>query len=237
MLVSETADKTNQFEYSDIANLNPQDNYDARGYTAYYSSKLSRGHIFIERSNEKLKYPLPETQFTGTLTRTKNVGGWKLHVAIEDSDDNLSKAWDIIVDKIIEHEIQLTKIIKESVRESLKQDPQQCGKEITLYAYREARPTDEWEKFINQVTESLARANIKPGPLPGSDNEIKGSNYFSYRYENKGNRGIVSVDPFVSLQIDCQVQQPQRGIAPVFPQRNELSDNEEEIYTFHGFTL
>jgi hypothetical protein len=233
---SKIAEKTNEskFEYFNIADLTTEDVVQEQGYMAYYSPSLSGGHTFMQQEGE-LKYPLPQSQTTGTLKRSKNVAGWKLHIAIEDSGDNLSEAWGVIVKKIIEHKVCLTKIIRNNVREALKQDPQQCGKEITIYAFREARPTDEWEKFITEVTEELAERVINPGPLPNSDTAINGSNYFSYRYE--GNVNSAPVDPFASIQIDSKEQQPPRSIAPMPPQRDEHSSDEEEVMSFSSFNI
>lgn len=91
-------------------------------------------------------------------------------------------------------------------RTDLINNSEQCGKEFTIYCFKENRPSREWETFIQEASQELANQGILPGPLPPSDEAINGSNYFSYR-----NDGRPSEDPFASLRINVE-NQPDREI-------------------------
>ena len=117
----------------------------------------------------------------GNYGATENERGFKFHISLANFEDNVAKGWNIIKAHLIIHEVLLSKIIFINALHLMTKSRNQCGKEITIYAYRENRPSQAWQKLIEDVTHDLIKNQIKPGPLPPSDTEISGSNFFSYR--------------------------------------------------------
>jgi Salmonella virulence-associated 28kDa protein len=134
-----------------------------------YNIPLATGKYFIHLTRKK----------AGQYETTQNERGFKFHISIEHSD--LEKGWEIIITHLINHEVFLSKIIFVDALPLMAASRNQCGKEITIYAYREDRPAPAWQRLIENITHDLVKNQIKPGPLPPSDIEIPGSNYFSYR--------------------------------------------------------
>lgn len=109
-------------------------------------------------------------------------GGWKLHVAIDDRNlENLSRAWNLIVDILIEQRICESKIIKREV--SFWNNASQCGKQITIYQFY--NPNRDWNSIINQIESRLCTGDeygeIPRGQFSPTDRLIPESRYISYR--------------------------------------------------------
>jgi hypothetical protein len=117
----------------------------------------------------------------GRYENTQNERGFKFHISLDHNNGNVGKAWSIIINHLINHEVFLSKIISNAALHLMAASREQCGKEITIYAYLENRPSQAWQSLIEDITHDFVNNQIKPGPLPPSDTEIKGSNYFSYR--------------------------------------------------------
>ena len=148
-------------------------------YEAYWMPILGvHGFVFLHRTeaNQYQIHPLLKTRSSG----------YKIHVAIydpNDDDSNLEQAWDIFVKQVIKHGIYQVKIIAPDFRKTLRDDSHshERGKEITIYSFKEARLTEVWQLFFEEVTKEFVAHEIIPGPLPPGDFSVKGSSYFSYR--------------------------------------------------------
>ena len=109
-------------------------------------------------------------------------GGWKLHVAIDDrNSNNVARAWDLIVDILIEQRICESKVIKPDVL--FWNDASQCGKQITIYQFY--NPSRDWNRIINQIESRLRTGDdyseIPRGRFSPTDRPIPESRYISYR--------------------------------------------------------
>lgn len=119
------------------------------------------------------------------LNKSLPPGGWKLHIAIDDSEreefDYVARAWDLIISILIEHRICESKVIKPCI--SFMKDELQIGKQITIYQF--LNPNRDWLVIINQIETSLNKGDqygpIKSGLISPTDKTINGSKYISYR--------------------------------------------------------
>jgi len=112
-------------------------------------------------------------------------GGWKLHLAIDDTiPGNVAKAWNAIKDILIEERIVECKVIKKEL--SFARDMDQCGKQITIYQF--FNPNRDWGKIINQIECALLRNDVRPGRFSPGDQPIQGSRFISYRNDLSSNR-------------------------------------------------
>ncbi len=110
-----------------------------------------------------------------------NPGGWKLHIAINDSVNQgveVARAWNIILDILIEQRISMSKVIKPGVFLTHK-DKAQAGKQITIYQF--FNPNRDWNLIINQIESRLRDSNIAQGQFSLTDRPISQSRYISYR--------------------------------------------------------
>ena len=124
------------------------------------------------------KSPSGQTKFTP--------GGWKLHIAVDDTDpENLAKAWNIVKNIFIEYRIAQAKIIKSGI--SFAEDITQYGKQITIYYFYNPAPQRDWDKIINEIDDQLDKAGIEPvhpdmaKRFSPTDRPITNSRYISYR--------------------------------------------------------
>ena len=124
----------------------------------------------------KFAYIGGDQQFVSTNNAP---GGWKLHIAIDDSiKGNVALAWDQIVGILIEQRIAESKVLKPG--ESFTHMNQiQSGKQITIYQF--FNPNRNWNLIVNQIESRLRNANIVPGRFSLTDKSIVSSQYISYR--------------------------------------------------------
>lgn len=173
-------------------------------YEAYWTPILGLGSfIFLHRTMLNQYQPNP------MLSTRSN--GYKLHVSVYDPGDdngNLEQAWDIFVKCVLRHDIYHVKIIAPRCREILRRDDAERGKEITIYAFKEARPTEQWQRFLQELTKEFIAHGIVPGRLPPGDACITGSGYFSYRNDSSD---FSLADPFKAISL-TDIEQPRRTL-------------------------
>lgn len=118
--------------------------------------------------------------------------GWKIHISIDDSDKgkhNLSRAWDIIKDIIIKHDIQKAKVVTPDGNFAYNQNLAQFGKQGTLACLSDFRVTQHsfWQEILQEIEEAFIKHRIAPDPTPTAHHEqrITGSHYCTYRNDAK----------------------------------------------------
>lgn len=137
--------------------------------------------------------------------------GWKFHISIDNSDqNNMAKAWEVVRDILIKHKIANAKCVRPGYQ--LGED--QRGKEITLYAFNEAPgqgvSAGRWQAILQEITNGLAVAGVRPGEPPRGDLTIPGSTYCSYRNDENAGGGYSDVhnaqapNPYKNMVISQQ---------------------------------
>lgn len=226
MLPSHTIDPLDElksmFTYEDISTTRALHDED---YT--FGSRIEDDTDFIRFAyiGEDLRYKpkLPSG------ARIFPPGGWKLHIAIDDTDpENVASAWDIVKDILIEQRIAESKVIKQG--KSFVHDEMQCGKQITIYQF--FNPERNWSFIINSIERRLLSAGIRSVPFSPTDKPIPDSHYITYRNDlsEDGRRAMDSrevmtrfplekrynpfghlssvdpsrIDPFINIRIEPQ---------------------------------
>lgn len=185
-------------------------------YTASTNNE-NPNFIFVQNTLEDLSSYDPEAEdFFEKMDANRDLidlrrknKGYKFHISLDDSkhDSNLENGWNIINNILMKHQVYLYKIIKDGSREKMYKDPQQCGKEVTIYAFKEDRKSEQWQEIFQEITDELAKNNIRPGPIPLTDKTIQGCNYVSYRTDGVEDP---DKDPYVNLKITPPEHQPAR---------------------------
>lgn len=116
------------------------------------------------------------------ITTGANPPGWKLHISVDDENNNLIKAWDCIIDVFLKHKLSFVKIQKlENIKDNI-DEPWDCGRQFTIYMQQNPEKTiEEWQALMNEITDIFVRENIRPGYLNPTTKRIEGSSYFSYK--------------------------------------------------------
>ncbi|CAM4399655.1 MAG: hypothetical protein LEGION0398_MBIBDBAK_00222 [Legionellaceae bacterium] len=179
-----------------------------KDYKTFYE-KFFGEFTYVQGKEEKCPYAI---KTRSNLNKKPTSKGWKLHISIDDTKDdgNLEKGWDIVMDNIIKHQVYWLKIVRNEHRKTMAKNEDYHGKTVTIYSFKENRPTQKWEEFITDVTNDFIRNKINPGPVSIKDTEINGSNYFSYR-----NDGVMDEETnpniFSSIKIAIP-KQPKRVV-------------------------
>jgi hypothetical protein len=132
------------------------------------------------------------------LTRTAALSekdvGWKLHISINDKGlANLIKGWNLVKNILIDNEIKTFKVIKPN--QNLCDDAIQCGKQITIYQFRDERTLQFWQELIEKIEAELTQAGVEPDKKAPIDEPIFESHFFSYRSdEGESGKYISSKD-------------------------------------------
>jgi len=132
-----------------------------------YSTQFADGGIFVALG--------------GPLTG-ENPYGWKIHISLLEDDENISKAWNCIVDILIKYGIQESKVLRKGVNL-----PEfQKGKEITIY-FQEGNI--DWLGMFMEIEEKLLEEKVKPGYKALIDKIVGGSQFLSCRCE-RDSKGV-----------------------------------------------
>ncbi len=97
-----------------------------------------------------------------------------------------SFGWNIVKYILLKHKVEAFKVIRADLKMS--DDPEQRGKDITIYAgYDRHLNVEAWQAILAEITTELVAHEIQPGYKQTSSVEkpeknITGSIYFSYRY-------------------------------------------------------
>lgn len=114
----------------------------------------------------------------------------------------------MIKEILIQHKASYFKVVRKGVKMST--DPDQRGKDVTVYAYEDINiKPEQWFTIMKEITLALTKAHIPSGYRPPIENKteekpLNGSNYVCYRYENPN---YITHDPFenMSMQIPEQL--------------------------------
>lgn len=133
--------------------------------------KMQQGDGFVTYTSET--FPSKQT----SLHRAR-VKGIQLHVSLDTKDEkqqNFSNAVDMIIPILAKY-----KVYQFNINYFL-----YPGREITINTFKEPRDAKEWHGLVDELTQTLAKNHITPGPLfknqlQQSDSEIPGTAYVSY---------------------------------------------------------
>lgn len=228
---------TDNPEYLDYARVNKmcvQENTHIK-FTAPKSSlginlkNITGASSSASDQNQEIAYKFTYIAFAGLYIQCEKASdqplgsplnrGWKLHVSIDDTQDdgNLERGSNILWRYVMWFGLTHCKVIEHFLgREMLKSTPDQIGREFTIYAFKDTKTPDQWKIFMEAVTRALVANNVRPGPLAPlkyddpndiqDERAIRNSNYFSRR-----NDGPKSDDPFATIFIDQNIQQLPRN--------------------------
>jgi len=115
----------------------------------------------------------------------KDATGWKIHVSVANTKENIAKAWQLVAAKIIEYGVYEVKVVG---KQYLGEEQHQKGKEIVIYEFS-SRPDINWQSLLQELENDFKRNEVVAGKHPkfrlpeGMDDEInepsiKGSEYF-----------------------------------------------------------
>lgn len=145
------------------------------------------------------------------IKTTKNT--WKAHCTLNTTiKDNVAKGWDVFIPIAIRHGIGLFKVVIPGVELT----DEQTGKEMTIIISCNPNFTPtQWNQFFREVTRSFVTYNVQPGykcsgSPTKSEMEIKGSSFFSARFEGTLTAEILSAFPFAGVDLSDIRQPPQR---------------------------
>lgn len=103
--------------------------------------------------------------------------GWKVHISVAPTLDNLKKAWDIFRLIFLRHALSHVKVA--NYERGNKIEP---GKEITLYQSLDIERGVEWKPILMSIESDFKQQGILPSTsLAYGDKQIRGSQYLSYR--------------------------------------------------------
>ena len=117
--------------------------------------------------------------------------GWKLHISIKRTQNNLDTAWKILQDVCEEYGLHYLK----TPLSTANLDKTPAGKEFTLYLFK--NPTiDDWSPILKRIENKLRENNVKKGLNPGDyDKQVENSNYLYYRNDKSASGKGGSVRP------------------------------------------
>lgn len=147
--------------------------------SSIYQGKESDGFFYLENVEDRENINIERFR------------GWKIHISIDDSTrgkTNLSNAWDIVKDILIERKIQKCKVVIPDVPDggfATNHELRQYGKQITIYCNADPKAYDLqfWQETLQEIETAFCARNIYPDPTTTHHNEsqIQGSQYFTYR--------------------------------------------------------
>ncbi len=186
----------NMFFYENIRNLGRSQVVQNLHYIASWTYRDGKADfIFL---NKKMIRLSSEFRKNPRLKRGDEARGWKLHVGVDSTreDNNLEKAWNAIVNILMEYQILEAKIITEVVRQKMLNPefslnrPINLGKEITIYIFRNTEKNeDEWQRFINALEAALEKKGVRPSLIFNpKDKIIPNSKYLSCRDDSPPTR-------------------------------------------------
>ncbi len=121
----------------------------ARARTEQYEAALqSDGYIHVEKTKPN----------RGDNPREHD--GWKIHISVNPTLDNLSKAWDLVMPILMRHGVYSFKVLSSTSNS-------QPGKEITVYAF-DSRNNMPWQEILSEIHRSLENAHVEPNSAKGA---------------------------------------------------------------------
>lgn len=168
-----------------------------------------------------------DTSYTCDVARPDVVDNskyFKLHIAINDSDNtidkmslNLAKGYDIAdrilrQNRVLHYKVELPGVLLEKLAGGI----YQARKQITIYTGEEHgnRKLKEWEDIIDEMVLSFVEQEVQPKPelIGEQDVCVKGSSFITYRcdriYDKEIGRGFgciykddTTIDPIADMQL------------------------------------
>lgn len=85
----------------------------------------------------------------------REIQGFKIHIAIDNRNNNISVAWNIVMPFLVQYGIHDFKVI---LNNNL--DNYQLGKEIVIYEMS-SKPGLNWQELLNKIEKNLIEAQVK----------------------------------------------------------------------------
>jgi len=137
----------------------------------------------------------------------------KIHVSLKEEEWSRTLGWNIVKYVLGSKRVGSFKVIRPEY--NMSDDPEQRGKDITIYAgYNRHLNVTSWLYILQKITITFVANGVKPGYRQQSTTEkpeeiIKGSKYFSYRYYDeiqKKSLPFPKPDPIEAIDLSCLVQ-------------------------------
>ncbi|MCF6775192.1 hypothetical protein L3V83_01270 [Thiotrichales bacterium 19X7-9] len=171
-------------------------------YTQLKNLKESPKHADKMRNNyigyiDRVFYTF-ESEVNKPVNTLPDKNAWKFHIGVDDAD--IEKAWRLIGDILIKHDIAMFKVVTPEANFSTNQEVEtQGGKQVTVYAYQDKRAEDFqfWAQITEEIEQSLRENNIKPCPNrdKNEDTKVPGSYYIGYHSDTVNNPDYTSPFP------------------------------------------
>ncbi|MGE3919583.1 MAG: hypothetical protein AB7F64_01330 [Gammaproteobacteria bacterium] len=167
--------------------------FDLKGYTMYPEFTYNEMCLRRTHSSEEAGYSYSSgpsgfmTMYARDTSNFPNIRqkvGWKFHVSLnqDQANDgtNLAKGWDIVNEVLRTHHCPEWKIIASPSANV------GASKQITIYACKDHKSSDEWQPILQAIEEQLTEAKIKPDPAGfcDTDRRIPGSRFIAYRNDS-----------------------------------------------------
>ena len=150
--------------------------------------------------------------------------GYKFHIGVNDSEgseDNLARAWDLIKDIMIKHDITRCKVVGPEGHFSTNDAEKQYGKQITIYATEDPRRDDIgfWQDILQEVESALIANDIAPDPNSERNTEptIDGSQYTRYRNDARIHEDSMPHVHCLKYIYDLKRSNPENECLALFP--------------------
>ncbi len=146
----------------------------------------------ITEAGEYVISPVDSTQISvkhqSAIDHESESPGWKIHISIDDHNDNIKEAFNRLLPIMIKHNLGMAKFMKTSCLKDNEQGEYNWGRHITIYCSMQQFvgqdfTIDQWGDLLTEMTYALIDANIMPGRVNSVSHRISGSNYCSYRYD------------------------------------------------------
>jgi len=173
------------FQYARLGNIQILEPYTSAQMDSFYTLNRNQDNIPVQLADDRT-----------TTIRQGVMKGYKIHVAIDDSDpNNIATGWNALLNVLLKYQIIATKVITTNTKQKLVDNREQRGKQITIYACFNYSTGVNWSEFCQTIEQVLVDAKITPAPFSNSDTPIKGSKYLSYRSDLGDKRYQFSFEP------------------------------------------
>jgi hypothetical protein len=142
-------------------------------------TKVHRVYEVIIYLNDCYMHLTKKTRHTGDQ---KDTTGWKIHLSLENEEENLKKGWNVVMPLLIQYGVYQSKVVQSRFLNDI-----QLGKEIVIYECN-AKNNLDWNILLNEIETALEKNGVKQGKNPKfrfgeemtniPEIKISGSNYF-----------------------------------------------------------
>ncbi len=143
--------------------------------------------------------------------------GWKLHIGIHYED--IPKAWTVLKDILIHHEIFQSKYMLQENARKAQTDPNGHGREITIYTFNEPEERNDWNELIRKIEDRLEKIGIRDIETSPACVQLRDCKYISCRCDQgKRDDEYLAYDRAIkkAAKLGTEAYNPHNRKPPVF---------------------